>query len=194
MQVLDLGFLFSFACVGGILLAWPFVHHATGVLLRRRTPAEAAETARRPLRTGWRRFAWGAGKWLRRTVEVSLVAWLASAPLTAMCFGRLSPVAILCNVPVIPLAMVTVWIAAVSLLLACVLPFAVPLANRLAGFTTDWMARCAEAAASIPGAAWEVEPWPPWAVALWYAALAAALLAYRALGRRVRRRRASGAA
>ena len=181
MQILDLGFLFSFACVGGILLAWPFVHHATELVLRRARTEE-----RRPLRTGWRRLAWGAGKWLRRTVEVSLVAWLASAPLTAMCFGRLSPVAILCNVPVIPLAMATVWIAAGSLFLACVLPSAVPFANRLAALTTDWMARCAEAAASIPGAAWEVEPWPPWAVALWYAVLAGALLAWRALGRRRR--------
>ena len=61
-----------------------------------------------------------------------------------------------------------------------------PFANRLAALTTDWMARCAEAAASIPGAAWEVEPWPPWAVALWYAVLAGALLVWRALGRRRR--------
>ena len=119
---------------------------------------------------------------------MSLVAWLVSAPLTAMCFGRLSPVAILCNVPVIPLAGLVVWLAAVSLGCACVLPFAVPILNRATALCTGLMVRCAEAASSIPGASWEVEPWPPWAAALWYAVLAATLLAWRALGRRARRK------
>ncbi len=199
MQVLDLGFLFSFACVGGLLLVLPFLHHATERLLARRPAADADAGAdgtapKAPLRRGWRRVRRAGGAWLRGVVEVSFVAWLVSAPLTAMCFGRLSPVAVLCNVPVIPLAGAVVWLAAGSLLCACVLPFAVPLLNRIAAVCTDLMVRCAEAASSIPGAAWDVEPWPPWAAALWYALLAAGVLAWRAVGRRRARGAAAGAA
>ena len=185
MQILDLGFLFSFSCVGGILLVLPFVRHARqrAAALLRRAPAEPADGPA-PLRRGWRRLAWRGGAWALGTCEVSFVAWIVSAPLTAMCFGRLSPVAILCNVPVIPLAGLVVWTAAVSLGCACVLPFAVPLVNRATALLADLMVRCAEAASSIPGAAWDVEPWPPWAAALWYALLAAALLAWRAAARR----------
>ena len=186
MQILDLGFLFSFSCVGGILAALPFVHRAWDAAAARLRPR--TEGSRPPLRKAFRGWLWRRGKALRAILEVSLVAWLASAPLTAMCFGRLSPVAILCNVAVIPLATFAVGFAAASLGLACVLPPAVPLANRAAACCTGLMSRCAEAAASIPGAAWEVEPWPPWAVALWYAVLAAILLAWRALGRRRRPR------
>ncbi|MBQ9725885.1 MAG: ComEC/Rec2 family competence protein [Kiritimatiellae bacterium] len=184
MQILDLGFLFSFSCVGGILLVLPFVRHARRRLAARFAARGAAPDARRPLRRGWRRLAWRGAGWLLGTCEVSLVAWLVSAPLTAVCFGRLSPVAILCNVPVIPLAGGVVWLAAASLGCACVLPPAVPLLNRATGFLADLMVRCAEAAASIPGAAWDVEPWPSAAAALWYAALAVPLLAWRAAVRR----------
>ena len=140
--------------------------------------------ARPPLRTGLRRIGRNLGNVLRNLLEVSVVAWLASAPLTAMCFGRLTPVAVLCNVPVIPLAVGAVWLAAASLLCACVLPPLVPLFNRLAVFATDCMAACAEAASSVPGAAWNVSPWPPWAVALWYGLFVAGLLAWRAVSRR----------
>ena len=189
MQILDLGFLFSFSCVGGILLVVPFVRHARERVFARfrRAPAEPAD-GRKPLRAGWRRIAWRLGNRTLATFEVSLVAWLVSAPLTATCFGRLSPVAVLCNVPVIPLAGLVVCLAAASLLCACALPPLVPILNRLAGAATDLMAACAEAASSVPGAAWNVSPWPPWTVALWYGLLAAVLLAWRALGRRARRR------
>ena len=55
--------------------------------------------------------------------------------------------------------------------------------NLVACLCAEGMAAVSRAAASVPWAAWEVEPWGPGAVALWYALALALLLASRRLFR-----------
>ena len=157
-QILDPGFVFSFLCTGGILLAAPW-------LKRLRKPP--------PGRLGRARAK------LRGMAAVSLVAWLVSAPMTAMFFGRLSPAAIPCNLVVVPLAGVSVTAAVLSLAVSPVVPALSAPLNLAACLCAEAMAAASRAAASIPGAAWEVEPWGIGAVAAWYLALLAAWLAAR---------------
>ncbi len=162
MQILDLGFAFSFLCTGGILFAAPWIAR-----LRRSPPGP-----------------WGG---LRAKVRcagaVSIVAWLVSAPLTAMCFGRLSPAAVVCNLAVVPLATAAVTVSVLSLVLAPLVPPLSVLCNRAACLCAEGMALSARGAASVPGAAWEVEPWGPAAVLLWYCALLVLLLLLRRAAR-----------
>jgi competence protein ComEC len=155
MQILDLGFAFSFLCTGGILSVRPTMER-----LMRRPPGVLGS-----VRAG-----------IRCAAFVSVVAWLFSAPLTAMCFGRLSPAAIVCNLAVVPLATGTVTVSVLSLVLAPLAPPLSILCNRAACLCAEGMAFAARAVADVPGAAWNVEPWNPAAVLLWYAALVPAVL------------------
>lgn len=218
MQVLDLGFHFSFLCTGGILLLVPLFNGLREAAAARRRSRRAARTgnpedadppprvrspewstdrwcrrsaaARAALALPRLLLAWGPARivwWLRhrlpgRTAEalsVSLAAWLVSAPLTAMCFGRLSPVAILANLAVIPLASFVVGFALASLLAAPLVPALSALLNRACAFLAHGMSLCSQAAAALPGGALEVAPWHPAAVAAWYAALLLAVLLLR---------------
>ena len=162
MQILDLGFLFSFACTAGLL------------------------SVRREMRT-LRRAPPGPWGELRATVRgalfVSFVAWAVSAPLTAMCFGRLSPAALVCNLAVVPLAMAAVTVSVLSLALAPLLPALCAPCNVAACLCAEGMAAVSRAAAAVPGAAWEVEPWGPGAVVLWYAGFFALVASWRRLFR-----------
>jgi ComEC/Rec2-related protein len=162
MQILDLGFAFSFLCTMGILSVKPTMDR----LRRARPGATGAILAK-----------------ARQTAFVSLVAWLFSAPLTAMCFGRLSPAAIVCNLAVVPLAICTVNLSVLSLVVAPLVPPLSVLCNRAACLCAEGMALSARGAAAIPGAAWEVEPWGPAAVLLWYAALLVPVLLLRRAAR-----------
>jgi ComEC/Rec2-related protein len=162
-QILDLGFLFSFVCTAGILLVRPESRRL------QRTP---------PGRLGWLR------RRVRSMAFVSFVAWAVSAPLTAMCFGRLSPAAVACNLVVVPLAEATVTASVLSLALAPLLPALCSPCNRFACLCADGMALASRGAAAVPGATWEVEPWGPRAVALWYAAAFALLFVWRRCFRR----------
>ena len=161
-QILDLGFLFSFVCTAGLLLARPEMRR-----LRRQPPGP-----------------WGGLRArVRGAMFVSIVAWAVSAPLTAMCFGRLSPAALVCNLAVVPLATAAVTASVLSLALAPLLPALCAPCNLVACLCAEGMAAVSRAAASVPWAAWEVEPWGPGAVALWYALALALLLASRRLFR-----------
>ena len=162
-QILDLGFLFSFACTAGLLVVRPESRR-----LQRTPPGRFGVVRRR----------------IRGMAFISFVAWVVSAPLTAMCFGRLSPAAVACNLAVVPLAEATVTSSVLSLALAPLLPALCAPCNRFACLCADGMALASRGAAAIPGAAWEVEPWGPRAVALWYAAALALLLAWRRRSRR----------
>lgn len=133
-QIVDPGFLFSFACTAAILF----------------NPLGGGDAA------------------------ASVAAWFASVPLTAAYFGQIVPVALLCNLAVLPLAKWTVRAALCVLLAAFALPD--PLCE-VAGWACArlvWlMEMAATLAAAVPGAVVRVRPWPPAAVAAWYAALLA---------------------
>ena len=206
LQILDLGYHFSFVCTAGLLMFVPVLRDlwdglrarfrrnrekADAPPLRQEPPAPPWSTARWSALPAPARWAagparlllwWGPRRavwWLRfrlrahvgNGLAVSLAAWLVSAPLTAVCFGRVTPVSVLCNLAVIPLAAAVVTLAVVSLVFAPVCTEASVLCNRLAVWATDAMTASARVASDLPGAGWETEPWPLGAVAAWYVAL-----------------------
>ena len=153
LQILDLGFVFSFATAGALVLARPWFD-----ALRKRH---------------------GFGAWLARKGAVALVAWLVSTPLTAMCFGRVSLAALPCNVVVVPLAGAVVALAIASMAFFPLLPAVSGLCNVLADALARALVVLARAASSVPGAAWEVAPWPAGAVAAWFGCAALLWFAFR---------------
>lgn len=182
MQFLDLGFHFSFVCMAGLIVLTPVLSELLRPVAQPLRPAFRGILEIPPPAAGggrFRRWLRGRIRWGRLRIRallvqspvVSLATWLVTVPLTAYCFGRLSPVAILCNIAVIPLAEATVFIALVSLAFAPFLPLVSVLANHLNALSTGLMAELSTRAASLPCAVWETDPWAPAGVCAWYVAL-----------------------
>lgn len=175
MQIFEIGFVFSFLCTASILvLATPFMEIARRTALAThpgRKLKHAFDTGR-PLR----RFALKKAYGILSILPVSLAAWLSSAPLTAAVFGRVSPVSIIANVAILPLATASVVTALAALAETAVLPTAacsaLPL-NRIAAWIASKMATAASISSAIPSGSFESAPWPPVAVATWFTALLA---------------------
>jgi competence protein ComEC len=158
--ILDPGFQLSFAGVGGIILVLHVVNPHVP--------------------QAWKRIR--SVRWLVESVLVSSAAFIATAPITAHHFGTIAPIAILANIPALPL----MSLALVGVLSATLLqPLLPPLARLCAdgaGLAFDLLDRVAAIAAAFPLGSVEVNR-PDWI--LWSAAgLAAALGSI--LARRVR--------
>ena len=177
-QIADAGFLLSFTVVASLIaLATPLARILRSTPLARRldeddrmlwklggeTPA-AARWLARLLRLAYR--------YLADLLAVSVVAWMASAPLTAWYFQRLTPAAIVANLAVVPLAMAVVVGGCLSLLAASVAAPAAALLNQVPAGAASLMARVAHAAAAVPWLVCRVPQPPEWAIAAWYLALA----------------------
>ncbi|MBA2668925.1 MAG: DNA internalization-related competence protein ComEC/Rec2 [Gemmatimonadetes bacterium] len=149
--ILDPGFQLSFAGVGGIIL----VLHVVNPLVPR----------------AWKRIR--SVRWLVESILVSAAAFVATAPITAHHFGTVAPIAIVANIPALPL----MSLALVGVLSATLLqPLLPPLAHLCAdgaGLAFDLLDRVASIAAAIPLASVEVNR-PDWL--LWSAAAFAAVL------------------
>jgi len=96
-QLMDMGFLYSFVVVAGIMLIVP-VFDAWLAPLWERDPVAIRDM---DAGEGWRRHAL---KLVVRMASVSVAAWLTSMPLSLHFFGRFSPVALLGNIVALPLA------------------------------------------------------------------------------------------
>jgi competence protein ComEC len=172
LAALDPGFQLSFAGVLGILLL-------RGAMLKR-------------IPRKWR--ATPPGRLLTESLVVSVAAFLATAPITAFHFGQVAPVAILANLPAIPLTS----LALVGICVAAMVEPLVPPLGRMfadgAGVALDLLGWVAARAAELPWGHAEVSP-PQWWI--WAGAGLAAFLALDAsvrLRERVRWTVALGAA
>lgn len=163
-QVHDAGFILSFVAVLGLMTLYPPLMAPW----RRRFGPDPLQLAPDP----WERVASRrVGHELASLLAMSVAAWLASTPLMALYFGRFTPVALLANVPVIPLSFLVMVAGTLSMVLgACADTFAVifnhanlPLVWLMTESMT-WLGR-------VPGANFDVPPPPAWALCLWYAAL-----------------------
>jgi competence protein ComEC len=129
MAALDPGFQLSFAGVLGILLL------RRPIL--RRIPGR------------WHRV--GPARWAIESAVVSLAAFLATAPVVAQHFGRVAPVAIVANLPAVPLtALSLVGIGAA----AAAEPILPPLARLFAdgaALMLDLLEAVVNVAAAVPG-------------------------------------------
>ncbi len=163
MQLLDLGYVYSFACMAGIVLLYPaLLRVAVNVVGRIRPGAEPGKTV--------------------QAFTVSVATWLVSVPISAACFGVLTPVSVLCNLVVIPCATLVVVFALCSLAAAAVGAF-VPVFGLVSAFCNEVnevvvyaMQLICGACARIPGGNFAVAQWRPSAVVCWYAVLALFIL------------------
>jgi competence protein ComEC len=158
LAVLEVGLQLSFAGVFGIMAAQRTLGRHVARLGRGRPWLSLAET-----------------------LLISAAAFLATAPITAYQFGTIAPVAIVANVPAIPLT----GLALIGVLAAAASAPIRPLADLLAagtGLTLDLLDRVATVAATIPyGSATVARPdLVAWAVA---AVAGAALLGLARRGR-----------
>ena len=116
-ELFSTGFQLSFAVVGGIiLLADPLFRW-----LRRLGAADPflprglLSSRRRVLAIGW--------EWVCRGGSVSLAAWLGSLPLILWYFHLVTPISLVANLIVVPIAFFILAIALLSILTAPVLPW-----------------------------------------------------------------------
>ena len=190
-QILDLGFIFSFLCAAGIIFLVPVLNcillrteSRLSAWLHRHNPQSVADfleegglpqAASNP-RVSWRRWLFRAGG---INMAVSLAAWIASTPVTAMFFGRITPISILCNLAVIPLAFFIVVTAAFSMIFGLISPWAASVFNNANVVLTQLLVLTAKGFSSIPFASFDIEPWGIGAVALWYFATFLLYLALR---------------
>jgi len=171
-QVSDVGFVFSFAAVLGLVLLMPTLERA----LR---PGWAAD----PLRVQPERriVVWlrKAGRVAAGVTAMTLAAWLATTPLTAAWFGRFTPIALFSNLFIAPLTVMVMLAGCLSMVVGAVVPFLAELFNGAAWVLVKLMLAGLRLLDRVPCGNVDVEPWGWGAVAAWYGVLAlGCLLAY----------------
>lgn len=123
-QLFDIGFIFSFAVVTGIVLICPIIEKPLLRLIEpepmRLQPESRSTVILRCI----------ASKFVT-LIAVSVSAWLASTPLTMYFFQRFTPVALLSNILVVPLALLIVATGCLSLLMGSCLSLLAVLLNNL---------------------------------------------------------------
>jgi ComEC/Rec2-related protein len=187
-QLADVGFVLSYTVVAGLIVLTP-------PLLRRfrraALPQRLLDDARATTEMGGE-MAHGWTSWRRRTTArlwratvdltaVSVAAWLASAPLTAYYFGRVTPASLLANLAVVPLSSAMVAGGCLSLVAGSVAEAAAAAVNA-ATLACAWlMCMAARASVALPGSVGRVPHPGPALLAAWYLALA--FWAWRMAGR-----------
>lgn len=175
-QLGDLGFLLSFTAVAGLLAIPPVLDAWTVRGFRR--DAWQLPGAEGPVRRWFRE----AGLFSVRYFNVTLGAWIATAPLTAYFFNLFSPVALAMNLLVIPAAFVILLAGVMSILAAPLSVFFSEVFNHAAWAVSTFLTWCIEWAAALPGGHWFVRSPPAGGMAAWYALLTATAI----MARRVR--------
>jgi len=143
---LDAGWQLSFAAVLGIVVMVPGLTAAF-----RRLPGVLAEGA-----------------------AVTLAATVATAPLMAFHFDRVSVVSLLANLVALPVVAPIMWLGMLSAAVAQVSIAAATLLNALNGFCLAYLAAIARWCGSLPHAVWSVRLASPLALSLAYAVPAVA--------------------
>jgi ComEC/Rec2-related protein len=163
-QVHDVGFILSFVAVLGLMTLYPLLMAPW----HRRFGPDPLQLAPDPWdRAAGRRL----GSELASLLAMSAAAWLASTPLMALYFGRFTPIALLANVPVIPLSFLVMVAGTLTMVLGACADFFAVVFNH-ANLPLVWlMTESMTWLSCVPGANFDVPPPPGWAVCLWYAAL-----------------------
>jgi len=182
-QLWDVGFVFSFTVVLGIVTLFPFFYRLLVRAVRRfgiATGAGAetvmplfwqADPARPPPHRPRLIDGHAIGPYFGSLLALSCSAWVVSAPLTACTFGRFAPIAILGNVFVVPLALLIVTTGCLSLVLGSCAGLFAEIFNHANLVLVNVLVAGMRCMDRIPGAGIDVPPPPPYAAGLWYAAL-----------------------
>ena len=143
---------------------------ATAVARQRRLSdpiARLIEQSRHPLERRLRAF----GRGLLATLLAGAAVWAVTAPLVAMQYHVVSPIALLLNPVIAPLVAVAMGCGLVSLVVGVVSPWLAAVPAAACAGVLSLIQAAAEAAAEVPGAyAWVSGPPAAWGVG-WYAAV-----------------------
>jgi len=174
-QLFDVGFIYSFVVVTGLIVLYPRIHGAL------RGVAEPDPFRIQPENLFVRVLRFPA-RYVVSLAALSCAAWLSSVPLTAYCFGRFTPVALLANILVIPLTFLLVAGGCLSLVLGSFLSVFSHIFNNANFALASMLLGAMRTLDSIPCSSVEVGHPPLWVPLLWYGALGAVALLVRAKG------------
>src|SRR2546427_7806884 len=155
-ELFSTGFQLSFSVVGAIIL---FADPLFGVLRRWGAPDPFLP---RSLLRGPRHFMHLAFEWLCRGASVSLAAWLGSLPFVLWYFHIVTPISLLANLVVVPIAFFILAIALLSLLLTPLLVWPAVIFNNANWFLAQVVLGIVHLLAQVPGGHFYVERphWP----------------------------------
>ena len=155
-ELFSTGFQLSFAVVGAIVLfADPIF-----VFLQRWVGVDPFLP--RSLLRGPRRWLHPGYEWLCRGASVSLAAWAGSLPLVLWYFHLVTPISLLANLVVVPLAFFVLAIALLSLISAPILPWLAVIFNNANWALATLVIGIVHLFAQIPGGHFYIERphWP----------------------------------
>jgi competence protein ComEC len=123
-ELFSTGFQLSFAVVGAIVL---FADPLFRVLQRRAAPDPFLPQS---LVRGPRRWMHSSYEWLCGGASVSLAAWIGSLPLILWYFHLVTPISLLANLAVVPIAFFVLAVALLSLMTTALLPWVALIFNN----------------------------------------------------------------
>jgi len=155
-ELFSTGFQLSFSVVGAIIL---FADPLFRVLRRWGAPDPFLP---RSLLRGPRHLVQTGFEWLCRGGSVSLAAWLGSLPFVLWYFHIVTPISLLANLVVVPIAFFILAIALLSLLLTPLLLWAAVIFNNANWFLAQLVLGIVHLFAQVPGGHFYVERphWP----------------------------------
>lgn len=164
-QLMDLGFIFSFTVVSGIVMVHTFVAKKMHGI---RTVSGWAASVGQLNSSGPARFFVRSVGALLLT---SVAAWLFSMPLTARFFHTVSPVALLGNLFIIPLTFMIVLTGCLTALTPAVFNVICGIFNQANGVFIGWLIAAIHRLDSLPFAYFFVRGPSFGQVAVWYAGM-----------------------
>jgi ComEC/Rec2-related protein len=155
-ELFSAGFQLSFSVVGAIIL---FADPLFGVLRRWGAPDPFLPP---PLLRGLRHLMHVAFEWLCRGASVSLAAWIGSLPFVLWYFHIVTPISLLANLVVVPIAFFILAIALLSLLLRPLLLWLAVIFNNANWFLAQLVLGIVHLFAQVPAGHFYVERphWP----------------------------------
>jgi len=144
-ELFSVGFQLSFAVVGAIVL---FADPLFGFLRRWAAPDSFLPQS---LLRGPRYFMHVGLEWLSRGASVSLAAWIGSLPFVLWYFHIVTPVSLLANLVVVPIAFFVLAIALLSLISTPLLSWLAIVFNNANWFLARFVLGIVQLFAQIPG-------------------------------------------
>src|SRR5262245_26004169 len=144
-ELFSAGFQLSFAVVGAIVL---FADPLFRLFQRRAAPDPFLPQS---LVRGPRRWMHDAHKWFCGGASVSLAAWIGSLPLVLWYFHLITPISLLANLVVVPIAFFVLAVALLSLIATPLLPWVAIVFNNANWTLATLVIGIAHLFAQIPG-------------------------------------------
>lgn len=124
----------------------------------------------------WLRWGRRAGGGWKDAFMISMVAWAASVPITAHCFGRFTAGGLVTNIVALPAATASIVSGMLGILASFVSDTVAAHLNAFAAIAVEMVSGVSRVVAATPLAGGEIAPWPLPACMAWYFFLLALFL------------------